>query len=77
LDKNPGSTWALQYNKGKEMKTALEVKGKGDNQWKTVTVEVADMQLNHGGEFGSDFALVNTDSIDDIFNGIEVNIQRK
>jgi hypothetical protein len=77
LDKNTGSTWALQYNKGKEMKTALEVKGKGDNQWKSVTVEVADMQLNHSGEFGSDFVLVNTDSNDDIFNGIEVNIQRK
>ncbi len=77
LDKNPDSTWALQYNKGKEMKTALELKGKGDNQWKSITVEVADMQLNHSGEFGSDFVLVNTDSIDDIFNGIEVNIQRK
>ena len=77
LDKNPGSTWALKYNKGKEMKTALEVKGKGDNQWKSVTVDVSDMQLDHSGEFGSDFVLVNTDSIDDIFNGIEVNIQRK
>ncbi|MCX6171233.1 MAG: T9SS C-terminal target domain-containing protein [Flavobacterium sp.] len=77
LDKNPGSTWALQYNKGKEMKTAIEVKGKGDNQWKSVTVEVVDMQLNHSGEFESDFTLVNTDSIDDVFNGIEVNIQRK
>jgi hypothetical protein len=77
LDKNAGSTWALKYNKGKEMKTALEVKGKGDNQWKSVTVEVADVQLNHSGEFGSDFALVNTDAIDDVFNGIEVNIQRK
>ena len=77
LDKNAGSTWALQYNKGKGMKTALEVKGKGDNQWKSVTVDVSDMQLNHSGEFGSDFVLVNTDSTDDIFNGIEVNIQRK
>jgi hypothetical protein len=77
LDKNPGSTWALQYNKGKEMKTALEIKGKGDNQWKTVTVEVSDMQLNHSGIMESDFILVNTDSIDDVFNGIEVNIQRK
>ena len=77
LDKNPGSTWALQYNKGKEMKTALEIKGKGDNQWKTVVVEVADMQLNHSGKMESDFVLVNTDSIDDVFNGIEVNIQRK
>jgi hypothetical protein len=77
LDKNPGSTWALQYNKGKVMKTALEVKGKGDNQWKSVTVEVTDMQLNQSGKMESDFVLVNTDSIDDIFNGIEVNIQRK
>jgi len=77
LDKNAGSNWALQYNKGKEMKTAIEVKGKGDNQWKTVTVEITDMQLNHSGTMESDFALVNTDSIDDIFNGIEVNIQRK
>jgi len=77
LDKNAGSTWALKYNKGKEMKTALEVKGKGDNQWKSVTVEVADMQLNLSGEFGSDFVLVNTDAIDDVFNGIEVNIKRK
>jgi hypothetical protein len=77
LDKNPGSTWALQYNKGKEMKTALEIKGKGDNQWKSVTVEVGDMQLNHSGKMESDFALVNTDAIDDVFNGIEVNIQRK
>jgi hypothetical protein len=76
LDKNAGSTWALQYKKDKEMKTALAIKGKGDNQWKSVTVEVADMQLNHSGEFGSDFTLVNTDSIDDVFNGIEVNIQR-
>jgi hypothetical protein len=77
LDKNPGSTWAIQYNKGKEMKTALEIKGKGDNEWKTETFEVSDMQLNHIGKFGSDFILVNTDSIDDVFNGIEVNIQRK
>jgi hypothetical protein len=77
LDKNPGSTWALQYNKGKVMKTALEIKGKGDNQWKTETFEVSDMQLNHIGKFGSDFILLNTDSIDDIFNGIEVNIQRQ
>lgn len=77
LDKNAGSTWALQYNKGKGMKTALEVKGKGDNQWKSLTIDVSDMQLNHSGEFGSDFVLVNTDSTDDIFNGIEVNIQRK
>ncbi len=77
LDKNAGSTWSLKYTKGKDIKTAIEVKSKGDNQWKSVTVDVADMGLNHGGKFGSDFMLVNTDSVDDIFNGIEVTIQRK
>jgi hypothetical protein len=76
LDKNVGSTWALKYDKGKEMKTAVEVKGKGDNKWKNVTVEVSDMQLDHSGKFGSDFVLANTDTEDDIFNGIEVNIAR-
>lgn len=76
LDKNVGSTWALQYNKGKQMKTALEVKGKGDNKWKSVIIEVADMQLDHSGTLQSDFVLVNTDKTDDIFNGIEVDVQR-
>jgi hypothetical protein len=77
LDKNIGSTWALEYNNGKRSKTALRVKGKGDNKWKSVTVSVCDMMLNHGGKFQSDFVLVNTDKTDDIFNGIEVAIKRK
>ena len=77
LDKNAGSTWSLKYTKGKDIKTAIEVKSKGDNQWKSVTVDVADMGLNHGGKFGYDFMLVNTDNVDDIFNGIEVEITRK
>ncbi len=77
LDKNAGSTWALKYNKGKDVKSAIEVKGKGDNQWKNVTVDVTDMLLDHSGKLGSDFVLVNTDKVDDIFNGIEVTIQRK
>ena len=77
LDKNAGSTWALRYSNGKQIKTAIEVKGKGDSKWKSVTVDVADMQLNHTGELKSDFLLVNTDNVDDIFNGIEVDIQRK
>ena len=76
LDKNVGSTWALRYNNGKQIKTAIEVKGNGDSKWKSVTVDVADMQLNHTGELKSDFILVNTDKVDDIFNGIEVDIQR-
>ena len=76
LDKNEGSTWALKYNNGIQIKTAIEVKGKGDNLWKSVTVDISDMILNHSGVLKSDFLLVNTDKIDDIFNGIEVDIQR-
>jgi hypothetical protein len=77
LDKNAGFSWALKYNKGKDMKTAIEVKGKGDNKWKSVTIDVADMLLDHSGKLGSDFVLVNTDNLDDIFNGVEVDILRK
>jgi hypothetical protein len=77
LDKNAGSTWALKYNNGKQLKTAIEVKGIGDNNWKSVTVDVIDMMLNHKGMYKSDFVLMNTDKIDDIFNGIVIDIQRK
>jgi hypothetical protein len=76
LDKNAGSTWALKYNDGKKLRTAIEVKGKGDNKWKSVIVDVTDMPLNHNGAFQTDFILLNTDKVDDIFNGIEVEIIR-
>ena len=77
LDKNAGSTWALNYNNGgKAMKSALKVKGIGDNQWKTETVTINDAIVDRSGKYGSDFTLVNTDKIDDIFNGIEVDAKR-
>jgi hypothetical protein len=59
------------------MKSALKVKGKGDNKWKTETITITDAIVNRSGKFGSDFMLVNTDKKDDIFNGIEVDITRK
>jgi hypothetical protein len=78
LDKNAGSTWSLDYNNGgKVLKSALKTKGKGDNQWKTETVTVNDAIVDRSGKMGSDFTLVNTDKLDDIFNGIEVGITRK
>ena len=78
LDKNAGSTWSLEYNYGdNNMKSALNVKGVGDNKWKTQTVTINDAVINRSGRFGSDFILVNTDNQDDIFNGIEVDIERK
>jgi hypothetical protein len=76
LDKIAGSTWELKYNNGKQMKSAVEVKGIGDNNWKSVIVDVSDMVLDHSGILKSYFVLVNTDKIDDIFNGIVVDIQR-
>jgi hypothetical protein len=78
LDKIAGSTWSLNYIKGgKKMKSALKVKGIGDNKWKTETITIKSPIVNRGGKFGSDFMLVNTDKKDDIFNGIEVDIIRK
>jgi hypothetical protein len=78
LDKNAGSTWSLNYNNGgKALKSALNVKGVGDNQWKTQTVTINDAIVDRSGKYGSDFTLQNTDKVDDIFNGIEVDIKRK
>jgi len=65
-----------KYGSGKKTRTALEVKGTGDNQWKSAVVTVSDMELNHSGAQGSDFILVNSDGIDDAFNGIETDIVR-
>ena len=72
-DGTAGSTWKLDYDAGKEMKTALTVTGKGDKQWHHETVTVEDAVLRQGGTKGSDFALVNTDDKDDIFSLIEVH----
>lgn len=77
LDKTPNSTWALKYYNASGLQTALTVTGIGDNQWKTVYVTLHNPLINQGGTLGSDFMLVNTDAIDDIFHGIEVDITRQ
>jgi hypothetical protein len=76
LDKNAGSTWALKYQSAQGVKTALAVTGIGDNTWKTQTITITDASVDKSGILSSDFSLVNTDAIDDIFNGIEVDIER-
>jgi hypothetical protein len=76
LDKNAGSTWALKYQSAQGVKTALAVTGIGDKNWQTVTVTITDASVDKSGILGSDFSLVNTDAINDIFNGIEVDIER-
>ena len=77
LDKTPNSTWALKYYDSSGLQTAINVIGTGDNQWKTVIVTLFNPIVNQSGILGSDFMLVNTDGIDDIFHGIEVDISRK
>jgi len=73
-DGTAGSTWKLDYDAGKgEMKTGLTVTGKGDKQWHHETVTLKDAVFRYGGVKGSDLALVNTDSMDDIFSLIEVH----
>lgn len=76
LDKNQNSTWAFKYYNTNGLQTALSVTGVGDNQWKTVSVVLHNPVINQSGVLGSDFMLVNTDGIDDIFHGIEVDIAR-
>ena len=72
-DKNPGSTWELKYDAGAgNFKTAYSVTCTGSKTWKTRAVVVNDAVMMHHGPNGSDFALVNTDSLDDIFHLIEI-----
>lgn len=76
LDKNQNSTWALKYYNASGLQTALNITGIGDNQWKNVIVTLRNPIINQSGVLSSDFMLVNTDAIDDIFHGLEVDITR-
>ena len=76
LDKTAGSTWAFRYKSVSGSKNAVQVTGTGSNSWKEVTFTLTDAVIDRTGVSGSDFTLVNTDSVDDIFNGIEVGIER-
>jgi len=76
LDKTVGSTWAFKYKSTQGIKNAVQVTGTGSNTWKEVTFTLTDAVIDRTGVNGSDFTLDNTDTIDDIFNGIEVGIER-
>ena len=77
LDKNAGSSWSFRYKSPQGTMDAQKVTGVGDNQWKTVSFSIADAILDKSGRYGSDCMLVNTDNTDDIFNSIEVGIERE
>lgn len=76
LDKNPNSAWALKYRSLSGLQTAANITGIGDNQWKTTYATIHNPIIDQNGLLGSDFMLVNTDNLDDIFHGIEVDISR-
>lgn len=78
LDKIAGSEWQFAYTtSGGENKVAVTVVGKGDNKWKIVEVpSITDALVDGKGPKGSDFMLINLDDKDDIFHGIEVDIER-
>ena len=73
LDKTAGSTWAFKYRNSAGLQT-IPFTGTGTNQWRTEVFNVIDGVMDQGGVNGSDFMLVNTDTVNDIFNGIEMNI---
>ena len=73
LDKTAGSTWAFKYRNSTGLQT-IPFTGTGTNQWRTEVFNVLDGVMDQGGVNGSDFMLVNTDTVNDIFNGIEMNI---
>ena len=76
LDKTAGSTWAFKYKSSSGSKEAVQVTGLGDNTWKEENFTLTDAIIDQTGVNASDFTLVNTDIVDDIFNGIEVGIER-
>jgi hypothetical protein len=76
LDKTEGSTWAFRYKSPQGIKEAKQVTGEGTNNWKEETFTITDAIVDQSGVNGSDFTLFNTDTVDDIFNGIEVGIER-
>ena len=73
LDKTAGSTWAFEYRNSTGLQTKLFT-GTGTNEWKTEVFNISGAIMDQGGVNGSDFMLVNKDSNDDIFHGIEMNI---
>ena len=68
-----GSTWQLKYDAGAgNFKTAFTVTCTGSDTWKTKAFAVTDAVMQHNGPGGSDFALVNSDGLNDIFHMIEI-----
>ncbi len=65
--------FALRYDAvGNSQKTAFTVTKTNTNTWKTHSAVVTDWTFKNNGPRGADLTLVNLDSGDDIFHGVEV-----
>jgi hypothetical protein len=72
-DSVSNSTWDLRYDAGTNgFLTALSVTGTGDATWKAVSTTLTNAVMQNNGPNSADFALINTDALDDIFHMIEV-----
>ena len=77
LDNIAGSTWALRYKDITGVQKQLQITSIGDAQWKSEEFVIEDLMTGGVGTNGADFMLVNTDDLNDIFHGIEIDIERQ
>lgn len=72
LDRGTGQ-FSLEYDAvGNNQKTAFTVTKNNTNTWKTCSVVLTDWAFGNHGPHGADFVLVDMDSDDDIFHGVEI-----
>ena len=71
----PNSTWALQYKDAAGIMTSVSpsVPNTGDGTWKNFSVTVNNPGRYQNGANTVDFALLNTDGLDDTFHVVEVH----
>ena len=77
LDKNEHSSWAFGYRNEEGEISTIEFQGNGDDRWKKENFIISDFKAPEPGSGQAGFLLINTDTVDDIFHGIEVGIERQ
>jgi hypothetical protein len=77
FDKGEG-TWALKYHAaGNTEKIAFTVTKTNTGQWKEKTISISDGMFSNGCKNNADLILINTDSHDDIFHMVEINLNER
>jgi hypothetical protein len=72
FDKIADSKWEFKYGGKNGFQSAKEVIGTGSNTWKRVEFIVNEGEFKSNGPNNSQFALVNSDNLDDIFHMVEI-----